>query len=192
LLPRSCRSLTNERHAEVAIIEPYRRLVPRPGAAAADAKRTLLATRSLSPLATLATAALQCQFAVALTAGIGVLAETLIVVLATIPFNPATLWRAYLVSFYIAWAILAAMLLGQAALAWRQRSDPPLPRAPDTLAAVWSYVCGAPALLGDVADLGAVSARRRDALVRGLGRGYSLEKRLCADGAVRWTIDYAS
>ncbi len=85
----------DERHAEVAIIEPYRRLVPRPGAAAADVKRTLLVTRSLSPLATLVSATLQRHFFVALMAAISVLAEALIVVLATIPFSPATLWRAY-------------------------------------------------------------------------------------------------
>jgi hypothetical protein len=175
---------------------------------------TILATRTVTPLATLAAAAWhRCRgrrsgdsVVIPAAAAICVLGQLLIIALASIPYSPATLWHAYLASFYVSMGVLSAMLLAQAALALRQwrRPDPPLPRAPNTVGAVWSYLVGAAplpgvkrenggggSLLEDLADLGAASARRRDALIKGMGRAYSLEQCVGADGEVRWTIDYA-
>jgi hypothetical protein len=135
---------------------------------------------------------------VALVAAVTCLAEALAVALVGLPHTPAVLKCAWLASFYASMAILALMLLSQAALVLRRRGDPPLPRTPDTVAAVWSYLCasggggGDSGLLDDFADLGATAPRRRDALVRAMGRKYVLERRADERGISRWVIDYSS
>ncbi len=199
----------------------HRALLPPPP----GPEQTILATRTITPLATLAATAWRwClggrsrsrsssggSILIPTAAAICLLGQLLIIALASIPYSPATLWHAYLASFYVSMGVLAAMLLAQAAqaLRHRRRPDPPLPRAPNTVGAVWSYLVGAAplpgvkrengggggggcgSLLEDLADMGAASARRRDALIKSMGRAYSLEQCVGADGDVRWTIDYA-
>jgi hypothetical protein len=192
-------------------MEPYRRMTPRKGRPPPGPQHTLLATRALSPFVTVvaAAAALHRRAFVGLVAAVTCLAEALAVALVGLPHTRAVLERAWFGSFYASMAILAFMLLSQAALVLRRRSDPPLPRTPNTVAAVWSYLCassggcggggaggsgqngGGSTLLDDLADLGTASPQRRDALVRAMGRRYCLEKRAGADGISRWIVDYA-
>lgn len=92
-------------------------------------------------------------------------------------------------------AILAVMLVGLVAIWIRSRrlnSDRAggrLPRTPDTVAAVWSYVC-ASVMLEDFAGLGALEGKERDGWVEGWGRRYGMRWDCGVDGVGRWRVDY--
>lgn len=171
---------------EVTIIEPYRTLAR----GQAQPESTILLSRNLSPFFTLFTSLYRRNLFVSLIAAISCLAEFLIIILGAIPFNSGTLYQAYLFSTYLSMAILGLMLLGMVGLYVRPRG-PSLPRTPDTVAAVWSYLCGS-SLLEDMADMSMLSESTRDRLVRKMGRKYTLEERTNMDGTARWTIDYDS
>ena len=66
---------------------------------------------------------------------------------------------------------------------------PDLPRAPNTLASVVSYLCGS-RLLHEFADLAVVDARTRRMRLERAPRTYVLRRMVNDDGVVRWTIDY--
>jgi hypothetical protein len=233
--------------ADMVIMEPFRRLAragthsSRNGGrqdAAAGPEHTILATRTLTPIATLL-AALASRWhsclgrrclrrcchrtsssssrastlipttsaAATATAAMCLLAELCTVTVTSIPLGTAGMWRAYTASVFVSMALLALMLAAEAALALRQWRwpDPALPRRPASVGAVWTYLVGASdglhaesvkggagaGLLDQTAELGAVSEERRNDIVTGWDRTYSLEKRASADAAVRWTIDYA-
>ncbi|KAI9777735.1 MAG: hypothetical protein M1816_004598 [Peltula sp. TS41687] len=171
---------------EVTILEPYRTLAH----GRSKPERTILLSRNLSPFLTLVTSLYRCSFFVSFIAAISCLAEVLIIILGGIPFSHGTLFKAYLVSTYLSIAILSLMLLGMVALYLRPRG-PSLPHMPDTIGAVWSYLCGA-GLLEDMADMSTLNERTRDRLVRDSGHKYTLEERRNMDGTTRWTIDYDS
>jgi hypothetical protein len=60
---------------------------------------------------------------------------------AVIPFSPGRVWIEFLISTYTCIGILSLMVLAVLGLfLWEQRLE--MPRKPDTLAGVMSYLCG--------------------------------------------------
>src|SRR5204862_6508296 len=80
------------------------------------------------------------------------LSEVLVVMLAGVPFNSSQTWTAFLVSAYSTMTILGLMVVALLALFWWRRK-PELPRMPNTVAAVLSYLC-ASEMLEDFKELG--------------------------------------
>ena len=128
------------------------------------------------------------HFFVASVAATTVLADVLTVALAGIPFDSASSYTAYTVSTYLSAAILALMLDALAALVWRARSDPVLPRAPESVAAVALALCGS-GLVGEVEGLAGLEQGVRDRRVEGIGRRYWGGEGVGVDGVVRWGVD---
>ena len=85
-------------------------------------------------------------------------------------------------------AILAYMLLTLTSV-WTRSKGPGLPRTPNTLASVWSYVCGS-RMAGDFSELSVLGTAERDRVVAGWGRVYGLKKVRGVDGVMRWGVDY--
>lgn len=87
---------------------------------------------------------------------------------------------------------MSLMLLLLVALYVRPRG-PDLPRTPNTLASIFSYLC-ASRLLRDFAGLATLDARARrrqlDMLSSVAPRTYVLKKMRTEDQVVRWAVDY--
>ncbi len=90
-------------------------------------------------------------------------------------------------------AILGVMLLDLVALYLRRspKGEGNLPRTPDTVAAVWSYVCGS-VMLDDFADLATLGTKERDRWVEGWGSRFGMGWERGVDGVSRWKVDYDS
>jgi len=70
---------------------------------------------------------------------------------------------------------------------WR-RFLPHLPRKPDSVAAVMSYVCGS-RMNADFEGLEGLSVSQRDRSIARLGKRYRYGLRRRADGGVGWAVD---
>ena len=66
---------------------------------------------------------------------------------------------------------------------------PPIPRTPNTVAAIFSYLC-ASRMLDDFADLATVEGEKREERINDMGRTYCLDVMDDGQGTARWTIDY--
>ncbi|KAL8918115.1 MAG: hypothetical protein Q9208_007557 [Pyrenodesmia sp. 3 TL-2023] len=165
------------------ILEPFRRL--HKGTTPAD--QTVLAPRTLVPVSTLFAAIRHRKFYNALLAVTALLAEVLIIILPSIPFDPSQTWEAWQISNYIAFAILGFMLLVMVAV-WL-RKEVPLPREPNTLGAMAMYVAGSQ-MAEEVAQLGVMTDKEMKDEIKKWGRGYALKRVGTLDAGKRWVVDF--
>ena len=169
-------------------MEPFRRL--RLGHQPAQA--TILIERTLNPITTVLLAVPRRHVFVGVIALVAILAEILIITLAGVPFNAGQIYIAFRVCSFTSMAILGAMIDVMVAVYARlaRSPDPDLPRSPNTLAAVFSYLCGASNMLDDFADMAMLDRRTRAKRVKAMGRTYVLAEKPGDDRVVRWTVDY--
>lgn len=122
---------------ETRIMEPYRKLASglKPGTGTIDV------TMTGTPYSTVFIALGRGDLFVSWTALMAILSDILIIAVTGVPFSPAQIHEAGLASFYISFGILGLMILSLLAVVIRRRSNPRMPRDPDTLAHVWLYVC---------------------------------------------------
>jgi hypothetical protein len=118
----------------------------------------------------------------------GFLSEALVVFLAAIPYTPGEIFLELLVCTYTSIGILSMMLLVLGGLLFWRRRLPYLPRAPDTLGGVISYLCDSHMLYNfdQCTELGNRELCRR---IEGFGKEYSYGKYVGVDGQVRWMIE---
>jgi hypothetical protein len=122
---------------------------------------------------------------------IAVLSDILTVALSVVPYSPGQIYLELLVSSYMSMAILALMVVAIISLLlwrWRWQGMLDLPRRPETLAAVISYVC-ASRMLDDFEGLECLDGGQRDQQIVGMRKRYGYGRRRCVDGVVRWAID---
>ena len=119
---------------------------------------------------------------------VAILAEVLIITLPGIPFDAGQLWKAFILSSYLSMAILAVMLLSLLGL-WLRPKGPNLPRTPNTVGAMCSYLCGS-SMQDDFADLACVETKTRNRAIKDMGREYALSFGRGFDGVERWRVDY--
>ncbi|TKA63885.1 hypothetical protein B0A49_08402, partial [Cryomyces minteri] len=100
-----------------------------------------------------------------------ILAEVLVITITGVPFASGQTWLQFLVSVYLSMGILGVMVLVVVALLFWRRRAPHLPRDPDTLAAVMSYV-GASRMLDDFEGLEGAESKERDRTVKSWGKTY--------------------
>ena len=120
---------------------------------------------------------------------VALLSEILIVMLSGVPFSPGQIYMELLVCSYTSMAILALMVVAIIALLLRRwRGGLNLPRTPDTLAAVMSYIC-ASQMLDDFEGLECLDKGERDRRIVALKKRYEYGQRRGVDGVVRWAVD---
>ena len=151
----------------------------------------MLVARTLSPVTTVFTGLWRRHFIVSLAALMAILAEVLVITLSTIPFSDGAVLKAFRIGYWVSTSIIAAMLTSLVIIYLRRRR-PRLPRPPDTIAAVLSYVCGArPLLLENFAEVSTLDQDARDRWILGMpDTTYVLNREPGADGKNRWCIDY--
>ena len=170
---------------EVRIMYPFRLLSKRN----ATAQKTILPSRSGTPFSALPIALWNFNFFGAAIALIAILSDILIIVIAGVPYNSGEVWLAALASFYISFGIVGLMLLALIALFVWRRSNPPIPREPDTLASVWTYLC-ASEMLGDMDGMEYMDEKRRDRTIMVGGRRYFYGMATGVDGRDRYMVDH--
>jgi hypothetical protein len=124
----------------------------------------------------------------ALIATVAVLAEVLVIMLGAVPYAAGQTHMDFLVASYSVMVVVALMVVATIALiVWRSRA-PDLPRAPDTVAAVISYVADS-RMLEDFEGYeyaGDMEMTRKLAI---LGKRYEYGQRPGFDGQMRYLID---
>jgi hypothetical protein len=175
--------LTNQ-SLETCIIQSFRRLKR----GTAPAKSSINLERTLSPFATLLASLPRGHVFCALTAFTSILAEMLIITLGAVPWNVGQVLLATKIACWLSSGILCIMLAVLVIVYIRPRG-PPIPRTPNTIAAVFSYLC-ASRMLDDFADLATVDSEKREERVNDMGRTYCLDVMDDGQGTARWTIDY--
>jgi hypothetical protein len=119
----------------------------------------------------------------------GLLAEFLVLALAGLTYRPGQLRSEFLFCGVVSLIILALMVAQLAAInLWITRRLPQLPRKPDTIAAVMTYVAGT-AMVHDFDGLEGLGTRERNRAVRRLGKAYAYGWRRDDSGRVRWIVD---
>lgn len=99
------------------------------------------------------------------------LAEFLIITLAGLPYRPGQLRNEFLFCAIFSLIVLFIMLVQLAVVSIWRRGLPHLPRRPDTVAAVMTYIAGA-AMNRDFDGLEHSKPKERDRIVAGLGKTY--------------------
>lgn len=119
---------------------------------------------------------------------IAFLSEIAVIAIVGIPLHAAQTKIEFQLCSYISIGILGLMTLALVALMFWRRRLPHLPRAPDTLAGVCSYLC-ASHMVGDFEGLEWEERKERDRKIIGLRKKYEYRKGRAVDGVVRWKID---
>ena len=117
-----------------------------------------------------------------------ILADVLVVTLAGVPYSPGQVWMELIVCSYTSMAVLGIMIMAVVSLlVWRRRS-PNLPRAPDIIMAVISYVANSN-MLDDFEGLEGLEKKAVDDRIEGLGKRYTYGRNVGLNGQKRLMID---
>ncbi|KAK0730262.1 hypothetical protein B0H67DRAFT_638781 [Lasiosphaeris hirsuta] len=149
---------------------------------------TILLNRHTSPLCAFLPLLRNRHLAAASVAFTGLTAEFLVIALAGLPYRPGQLRSEFLFCGIGASVILFFMIIQLVMVASWRRSLPHLPRRPDTIGAVMTYVAGT-RMGRDFYGLEHMSTKERNEAIRKMGKVYAYGWRKEEDGRVRWVVD---
>ncbi|KAN0110928.1 hypothetical protein V8E51_007315 [Hyaloscypha variabilis] len=158
---------------EVQTLSPFHQLARSPS----PAGPTILLRKYNVPFSAFVILLAQGHIFSASMAFISFLSEILVVVLAAIPYSLGEIFLELILCTYTSIGILSVMLLVLISLVFWRRRLPYVPRPPDTLGGVISYICDSRML--DTFD-GRTSR---------LGKKYTYGEYVGVDGQVRWMIE---
>ena len=171
-------------HLDAQTFAPYIDLAR--GSSNPDA--TILLRRHSIPLTAFFPLLWHCHYTPALVAGIGLSAELLIIALSGLPYRPGQSRGEFLFWGIASLSILTTMIVQLIIIAkWRNKL-PHLPRAPESIAAVMSYVAGT-SMTRDFNGLEQLKRRERDQAIKDLEKSYAYWWRREEDGRIRWVVD---
>jgi len=116
------------------------------------------------------------------------LAEVLVVCLAGLPYRPGQLRGEFIFCGVTASVILVIMLVNLALFVRWRKALPHLPRRPDSVAAVMTYVANTN-FVRDFDGLETAKTRDRDRAIENMGKRFAYGVRIEEDGRKRWVID---
>jgi len=164
----------------------------------ADSESTIEFCRRSTPFTSFFAQLLNGHLVAAAVAFAAVLAEALTITLSGVPFNPGQIPLELHVCSFTSIAILAVMVVVLIMLAiWRWRS-PYLPRRPNTIAALISYIC-ASKFVDDMEEKTGPKRSEKNANTQAvectgsvLRQRYAYGRMNGVDGAERWMVDSVS
>lgn len=168
------------------VMAPYIRLSHRPSSAAS----TILLTPTSTPLTSTIRSFRHRYFFAASITILTLFAEALNVVISGVPYASGQTLTQYLVSSYMSLAILGLMILVSIAMIVRRFREPEIPRKPNTLGAVMSYLCSS-RMLDDFEGTEGLDERTMRMRFRGTGKKYEFSETVRRDGKLAWTVDEA-
>ncbi|TID22864.1 hypothetical protein E2P81_ATG01997 [Venturia nashicola] len=165
-------------------LAPYHALSHTPQAASS----TILLQRRSLPYSALFSMTYNRHALASYLAFIAILSDILVIAIAGIPYSPGHIYVEFLACFYVTIVILGLMVLGIVmTMIWR-RWTPDLPRTPDTILAVMSYVADS-RLLDDFDGCEGLRSREVENRVNGLGKRYGYGQYVGVDGQTKWMVD---
>jgi len=158
------------------------------GQGSSDPDSTILLRRHSIPLTAFLPLIWHCHYTPAMIAFTGLAAELLIVSLSGLPYRPGQSRGEFLFWGITCLSILTIMLIQLIFLANWRRKLPHLPRAPESIAAVMTYVAGT-SMTRDFNGLEQLKRSERDQAIRDLEKTYAYWWRREEDGRIRWVVD---
>ncbi|KAK4649370.1 uncharacterized protein QC761_118270 [Podospora bellae-mahoneyi] len=149
---------------------------------------TILLNRHSSPICAFIPLLRNRHLAAASVAFTGIIAEFLIIALAGLPYRPGQLRSEFLFCGIASTIILCVMLVQLALVIIWRRKLPHLPRQPDTIAAVMTYVAGT-SMVRDFYGLEEMKTRERNKAIVQMGKVYAYGWRQEPEGGIRWIVD---
>ena len=170
--------------AEVRVMTPYRRLT-KPNT---ESRHVLEMSLHGVPLVTFWRAMWHGNFYHALIAATAVVSQILIIGVAGIPYNFGIIQNVSLFSSTVCLGVLAIQLVVGCSVYWWRRSNPVMPRSPNTIANVVMLLCDSK-MLQHFDGLGHSPASEEDLRDRTIGRQYHFGEKQGADGKKRLQIE---
>jgi hypothetical protein len=156
--------------------------------APAEARKSILLRKSSIPFTSIFPMLFKGHFFSAWMSLITVGSEVLIIFLGSVPFSAGRIRTELFVSTYASFALLSLMAVGVVSLIIWKRRMPDLPRAPETIAAVVSYVADS-RMLDDFEGFEYCDDAEMKARLDSTGKRYVYGKRLGSDGQSRYLVD---
>jgi hypothetical protein len=103
-------------------------------------------------------------------------------------FLPSVFWLTTYLGNCLVFVVSVFMLIIWCWACWRAKKRV-LPKSPETIAGVLSYLCES-RLPHDLQHMKNLNDKERRKAIRSLGREYDLTLKPGSDGAMRWTIDF--
>jgi hypothetical protein len=153
-----------------------------------DPRSTILLRKSSIPLTSIFPMLSKRHFLAATMAFVAELADILIIFLAVVPYSAGEVFLELLIACYVSMAVLSLMVIAVIALIIWKRRLPDLPLAPDTVAAVLSYISDS-RMLSDFEGCEYLNDRDLGNRIAGLGKRYVYGKRPGSDRQSRYLID---
>ncbi|KAK1809714.1 hypothetical protein LTR12_015937 [Friedmanniomyces endolithicus] len=166
------------------IVAPYTRLAHHPS----SAKSTILFTPHNTPFLATLTAIWNRYFLVAIITFVTLTAEGLNIVISGVPYATGQTWTQFLVSIYMSLGILGLMVVVSVLVILSRRREPKMPRKPDTVGAVMSYLSTSK-MLHDFDGVDWQDGEERDRRIRLVGKRYTFLQRRREDGKQAWSVD---
>lgn len=129
-------------------------------------------------------------FIASFIAFVAVVAEILVIFLGAVPYAPGQVYVELLVSAYMSMALLGLMIIAIITLIFWKRNLPDLPRAPDTVAAMITYVSESK-MQEDFETAEWCDDRELSGRIVALGKRYVYGKLAGSDGEYRHLVDEA-
>ncbi|TKA83787.1 hypothetical protein B0A55_00052 [Friedmanniomyces simplex] len=168
------------------IVAPYTRLAHHPS----SAKSTILFTPHNTPFLATITAIWNRYFLAAVLTFVTLTAEALNIVISGVPYATGQTITQFLVSIYMSLAILGVMVVVSVVVILSRRREPRMPRKPETVGAVMSYLATS-RMLQDFDGVDWQDGAERDRRIRLVGKRYTFEQRRREDGKFAWGVDEA-
>ena len=172
---------------EVHVLTPYYTLSRH----SSQANNTILLRKRSLPYTAVFSMIYHKHFYAASLAFTAILADVLVISLAGVPYSPGQVWMEFIVCSYLSMAVLGVMIVTLIILLVWRRKSPDLPRAPDTLIAVMSYVADSN-MLEDFEGAEDMSKKELDNRINGLGKVYGYGWSLGVDGQKKSMVDEES
>ncbi|KAF9872068.1 hypothetical protein CkaCkLH20_10405 [Colletotrichum karsti] len=170
--------------ADAQNFAPYARMHAKPS----DARDTILKKGNSVPLFGIYPLAKLRYTIPAIIALTALVAEFFVVAISGLPWRPGQLRGEYIFCGVACVVIATIMLVVQGLVFYWRSSLPYLPRRPDSVAAVMTYVAGTTmvAEFDVVSGMGKRSSRRA---IKSMGRKYAYGLKMGEDGRQRWVVD---
>ncbi len=128
------------------------------------------------------------HLAAASVAAVGIVAEFLIIFLSGLPYRPGQLRSEFLICGIASLAILFLMVVQLLFVNLWRRQLPHLPRRPDSIGAVMTYIAGTH-MVRDFGGLEEASVKDRNRAIRQMNKTYAYGWRKEDNGRFRWVVD---
>ncbi|KAK3675704.1 hypothetical protein LTR78_004345 [Recurvomyces mirabilis] len=166
------------------IMSPYTRMAQH----SSGPRSTVLFTPHDTPILSTISAIFNRYYFVAVVTCITLLGEALNIVIGGVPYATGQTWPQFLASAYISIGVLALMTIVSIMVILNRRREPKIPRHPDTVGAVVSYLAGS-RFVDDFDGLEWQDEDTRDRRIRLLAKRYVFDDRPGSDGRRAWLVD---